>query len=190
VEDSEKAGFKELKVLQEIPQGEFDELFGFRYAEACSPVNPFKLKPPVIGDEQIAWLRGWASVWASVGASVRDSVRDSVRASVGDSVRDSVGASVWASVGDSVGASVGDSVRDSVGASMYAYIGSLFPNIKKWRYIKHAEGEYPFQSVVYLWRQGLVPSFDDKIWRLHGGEKAEVLYEVSAKELKKEAKMG
>jgi hypothetical protein len=31
---------------------------------------------------------------------------------------------------------------------------------------------------------GLVPSFDDNIWRLHGGEKAEVFYEISKEDLK------
>ena len=68
--------------------------------------------------------------------------------------------------------SVGGSVRDSVGA----YIGSLFPNIKKWEYINHKKGIYPFQPAVDLWRMGLVPSFDGKIWRLHGGLNGEIIY--------------
>ncbi|MCJ7768665.1 hypothetical protein MUP79_09785 [Candidatus Bathyarchaeota archaeon] len=83
----------------------------------------------------------------------------------------------WASVWDSVG----DSVRASVGA----YIGSLFPNIKKWKYITHEQGEYPFVSASKLWRMGLVPSFDGKTWRLHGGKKAEVLFEISRADLEK-----
>jgi hypothetical protein len=86
------------------------------------------------------------------------SVGDSVRASVRDSVWDSVWASVWASVG--------------------AYIGSFFI-VPKWKYIKHAKGKYPFACFVKLWEQGLVPSFDGKTWRLHGGKKAEILYELS-----------
>jgi hypothetical protein len=85
------------------------------------------------------------------------------------SVGDSVGASVWASVGASVGASV----RASVGA----YISSFF-QLKKWEYIKHKSRENPFQSCIDLWEMGLVPSFDDKTWRLHGGEKAKILYET------------
>jgi hypothetical protein len=80
---------------------------------------------------------------------------DSVRASVGDSVRDSV----WASVGDSVWASVGDSV--------WAYISSFIA-------IKYV---YDFSSAVRLWEEGLVPSYDEKTWRLHGGKSAKVLYE-------------
>jgi hypothetical protein len=93
--------------------------------------------------------------------------------SVGDSVWDSVWASVWASVGDSVGASVGDSVGDSVwdsvGDSVWAYIGSLFLNIERWKYITHEPGTYPFAPAANLWRMGLVPSFDGKVWRLHAG---------------------
>jgi len=118
------------------------------------------------------------SVWDSVGYSVWDSVRNSVRDSVGysvwDSVRNSVGYSVWDSVRNSVGYSVWDSVWDSV----RAYIGSLFPSIGKWEYKNHEHSQYPFQSAVNLWYRGLVPSFDgSKIWRLHSGEKAEVVWE-------------
>jgi len=182
VEDSEKAGFKELKILCEIPQGELDGLFGFRYSEACSPIQPFKLKPSIVGVDQVALLRTWASVRDSVRDSVWASVGDSVRDSVWDSVRASVRASVWDSVGDSVRASVWDSVGDSV----RAYIGSFFPNIAKWLYIEHKLGEYPFQAAVDLWKQGLIPSFDGETWRIHGGEKAEVLYHVPAKKLRKE----
>jgi hypothetical protein len=176
-------------------------------------VHPFKIDPPAeITKKHIAMLRKWDSVWASVGASVRASVGDSVRDSVGDSVRDSVGdsvwdsvgasvwasvgASVWASVGasvwDSVGASVrasvGDSVRASVGASVRdsvrAYTGTFF-NLSKWKYAKHPAGRYPFGPCVQLWLLGLVPSFDGKTWRLHGGPKATILFEITAEELRK-----
>jgi hypothetical protein len=162
-------------------------------------INPSKMAPPEITSEVLELLRQWDSVRASVGdsmwASMRDSVgysvRDSVEASVGygvwasvwDSVRDSVGdsmwasmrdsvgysvrdsveASVWDSVRDSVGASVGDSVRDSVGA----YLSSFFS-------IKY---KFDFSPTVKLWEMGLVPSFDGKKWRLHGKEKAEILWE-------------
>ena len=85
-----------------------------------------------------------------------------------NSVRNSVGNSVW----DSVRNSVWDSVWDSVGA----YTGSLFTNIDKWNGIDHKKGEYPFQPAVNLWKQGLVPSYDGSVWRLHGGKNAEVLW--------------
>lgn len=90
-----------------------------------------------------------------------DSVRDSVR----DSMWDSMWASVW----------------DSVWASVWAYIGSFFTNIKTWKYIKHEKGKYPFQPCVDLWETGLVPSFDGKVWRLHGGKNAKILYEMKIK---------
>jgi len=124
----------------------------------------------------------WASVRDSVGASVRASVRASVWDSVGDSVWDSVensvGDSVWDSLGASVGASVGATVGDSVGASVGAFVGayiSSFFHCSIWKHIKHKKGENPFQPGIDLWMQGLVPSFDGKVWRLHGGKKGEVL---------------
>jgi hypothetical protein len=170
-------------------------------------IHPFQITPPEITDEHIRLLREWASVrdsvgasvrasaWASVrdsvgdsvGASVRDSVRDSVWASVRDSVGASVRASVWASVWDSVGASVRDSVRDSVWDSVrdsvrdsvWAYAGTFFilPS-DAWKYTENIKtDEYPFLPLVKLWEQGLVPSFDGKIWRLHGGKGAVILWE-------------
>ena len=123
-------------------------------------VKPFELpKVEQVTDEQIGWLKEWASVWASVRDLVLASVRDSVR----DSVWDSVGASVW----DSVGASVWASVRDSVWASVGAYFSSFFAINYK----------YNFSSVANLWNAGLVPSFDGKVWRLHSGKSADIVYE-------------
>ena len=92
--------------------------------------------------------------------------------------------SVWASVRDSVWASVQASVWDSVGDSAGAYTGSFF-KIPMWKYVKHPKGKYPYQPLVALWNSGLVPSFDGKIWRLHGGPKAEILFSITAEELKK-----
>ena len=61
-----------------------------------------------------------------------------------------------------------DSARNSVWDSVWAYIGSLFPNIKKWKYTENIKVKgYPFQSAVDLWKMGLVPSYDGKVWRLH-----------------------
>jgi len=168
--DKQKSRYQAMKVLEEII--DLDKLFGWNYSEAINPIQPFKIKCPKITDNHIKLLEQWDSVrdsvrdsvWESVGGSVWDSVGDSV----GDSVRDSVWGSVWDSVWDSVWASVLDSV--------WAYIGSLFPNIKKWKYINHKKGIYPFQPAVDLWRMGLVPSFDGKIWRLHGGLNGEIIY--------------
>jgi hypothetical protein len=168
-------------------------------------IHPFKdVQPPnEITPIHISLLRDWDSVRDSVGDSVRDSVRDSVgasvgnsvgdsvrdsvRASVGDSVRASVGNSVWDSVGDSVRdsvwASVGASVGNSVWASVGAYTGSFF-TLPTWKYIKHEPNQYPFIPCVKLWESGLVPSFDGKTWRLHGGPKGEVLFSITKAGLK------
>jgi hypothetical protein len=85
----------------------------------------------------------------------------------------------WASVGDPVVASVWDSVWDSV----RAYISSLFPNIIDWKYIKHEKGENPFKSGIDLWRSGFVPSFNGRVWRLHSGEDAKIVYEIEKEDL-------
>ena len=60
-----------------------------------------------------------------------------------------------------------DSVRASVWASVEAYTSSFFE-------IKY---EHDFSPVVALWEMGLVPSYDGKAWRLHGGKGAAVLWE-------------
>jgi hypothetical protein len=73
---------------------------------------------------------------------------------------------------------VGDAVRDAV----WAYTGSFFiPVISKWKYTIHAKGVYPFQPAVDLWKMGLVASFDGKLWKLHGGKGAKVLWEGDLK---------
>lgn len=80
-----------------------------------------------------------------------------------------------------------DSVWASVRDSVWAYIGSLFPKIKDWNVDKSKPPfdkirGYPFQSVLDLWMQGLVPSFNGKIWRLHGSKDAKILWEGTLKE--------
>ena len=147
-------------------------------------INPFidkrKLK---VTEKDIALLKEWNSVWDSVRNSVGDSVRNSVRNSVWDSlwnsVGNSVGDSVWYSVWNSVGNSVWDSVRNSVGDSVgdsvwysvwdsvWAYISSFFTTPHK----------YDVSSCIKLWESGLVPSFDGKVWRLHG-YKGKTIYEM------------
>jgi hypothetical protein len=52
----------------------------------------------------------------------------------------------------------------------------LFPKLKF---------KFDFSSNTKLWKMGLVPSFDGKIWRLHTGPKAAIVYEISKEELQK-----
>lgn len=151
-------------------------------------VHPFKIVPPKkITKAHLALLKEWDSVRASARASVRDSVGDSVRASVLAIVWDSV----WACVGDSVRVSVLASVRasvwDSVWASVWdgvgAYSGTFFKLPRNsWKYTENIKTKgYPFQASVDLWEMGLVPSFDGRIWRLHGGPDAKILWEGEIK---------
>ena len=116
----------------------------------------------------------------SIGDSIWDNVGRCVWSNIWDNVGRCVWDSVWSSIWDNVGRYVGgsrDSVEDSVGDSIWAYISSLYTSIKTWKYIDHPEGENPFRPAIDLWHRGFVPSFDGKIWRLHAGEKAEVVWE-------------
>lgn len=173
--DEYKQRFEGQMIIRMLPKTEVRKLIkeqskkmDWDYYHACYPVNPLKLNKPFDREKALKLLKEW------------DSVRNSVRISVGDSVRDSVKDSVWASMGSSVWASV----KGSVGDSVWAYISSLFPSIKKWKYIKHEEGVNPFQSGIDLWHMGLVPSFDGELWRLHKGKHAEVVLEISEGEVK------
>lgn len=83
VQDSEKAGFSEFKVLKEIPARHFDKLLGFKYSEAINPFDPRKILPPPIDDKILGLLKTWDSVRGSVWDSVRDSVWDSEAAYIG-----------------------------------------------------------------------------------------------------------
>jgi hypothetical protein len=184
-----KRRFEEITILRQLSEDEIktgllacEEAEEYKVLEACYPVNPFTIAPIPIG-EALVLLEPWKktrnsvrdSVWisarASVGDSVWDSVWGSVRASVWGSAWTSVRDSVWISARDSVWASAVDSAVDSAGYSavdsVWAYTSSLFPNVKKWKYIEHAKGVNPFQSCIDLWRCGYVPSFDGHIWRLH-----------------------
>jgi len=172
-----KRRYEEITIIRELTEDEIktgllacEEKEGYKVYEACYPIHPFVIEPIPLEDAKKLlqeWKKVVTSVRNSVGASVWDSVGDSVRASVLDSVRDSV----WGSVGDSVRTSVRNSVWDSV----MAYTSSLFPNIKKWKYVNHEDGVNPFQSCIDLWKGGYVPSFDGKTWRLH--TKAGVVWE-------------
>jgi len=122
--------------------------------EARNPINPFKLPKRIPTPEDIGLLHKWITV--------------------GDTARDTVGDTVWDTVGDTVWYTVRDTVWDTV----WAYTGSLFM-IEKWG--DYPSGIYPFQPAVDLWKRGLVPSCDGKTWRLHSGEKGEVVYEEAIK---------
>ena len=150
-----------------------EQVYQFDYRGIRDIKSPLgrKIKP---NKHDVELLRQWDSVWDSVGASVGDSVGDSVKASVWDSVWALVWASVW------------DSVWDSVKASVWAKVSSYFPQIIEWKYYESEAGVNPFQSAIDLWDRGLIPSFDGTTWRLHSGKKAEIVFEITQKELKGE----
>ncbi len=187
-----KRRWEYMELVREVFQDEIIDLAkahepvcGYLLSEAIYPANPLLLPPPQITDNIIMLLKKWICVRASVRASVRDSVMDSVSPSVWasvmgsvmDCVRPSVRDSVMDSVMGSVRACVRACVRPSVWDSMWSYFGALFPRVKKWWYVDHEPGSYPYQYGSDLWRLGLVPSYDGKKWRLHSGKNAEIVWE-------------
>jgi len=151
--------------------------------EARNPINPFHMKPPKkITEKHIKLLRQWRNVWNYV----EDSVWNSILYETGEDV----GRDVWLNGFDETGIldntlkGIGGVVNEgvwsiwgSVKSSIRAYYGSLFPGIKEWKGVTSKDGSYPFQSAVDLWKQGLVPSYDGKVWRLHGCKDAKILWE-------------
>ena len=186
--DQYKMRYEKIKILKKCKKDDIikrakreEKRLGYKLSECIYPINPLE-KTSKVSEIDIENLKKWASFRASFRASVGASVRNSIRASVGASVEASVRASFRASFRASVGASVWDSVWDSVRASVWAYISSLFPKIEKWKYIDHDIGINPYQPCIDLWHNNLVPSFDGRIWRLHAGKKAKIVYEMEAGE--------
>ena len=132
-------------------------------------IHPFNdVEPPKeITAKHLELLKQWDSVVDSVVDSVYSSVRDSVWGSVRASVASLVWDSMRMNLLSLVRSSVRSSVRDSVWDSVWAYISSFFdlPEFEQ------------YKCLVTLWEQGLVPSFDGKVWRLHGGRDAKILWE-------------
>lgn len=157
----DKAGFKSLRILEEIPESELSDLFGFDYHRTAHPTNPLEIDNDVT-EEDIQNLQKWASVWGCVCKSMIDSIGDDMR----DVVRDFVWDYVWAPVWMSIRLTIGSSVWSSVWASAWAYIGSCFPDISDWKYIEHEPGVYPFRSAVDLWERGFVPVRMNGTWHL------------------------
>ena len=187
--DQYKQRFEKIKLIKKV--GLFDirkealsqeEKLGYKLSEMIFPVHPFFQYPEKVTQKEIDLLNAWVlvndlvkvprqdSVQASVWDSVDDSVWASVWDSVYDSVWDSVGYSVWDLIGDSIYDSVGrlawDSTWYSVEDSVGAYISSFFPNITKWKYVNHREGENPFQPGIDLWKAGFIPIYYSGKWRL------------------------
>jgi len=159
----------------------FDNVYASMHDSVCASVSA--------SVSANVYTNVYASVYASVSDNVYASMHDSVCASVSDNVYASVCASVCDNVYASVCASVCDNVSDNVSASMhasvsanvYAYIGSLFTNIKEWKYLKGVKN--PWAALRKLWTSGYVPSFDGKVWRLHAHADARVVFEFTKKEI-------
>jgi hypothetical protein len=150
-----------------------------RLDEVRHPINPLTDIPERkrVTKKDLAMLEEWSLVWESAGKTIRDSVWHA---------RGSVWNPIWESLWRLVGRLVWNSEWrpwKSINILGWAYVGSLLKT-HDWKHIdwrkkpfnKIGKGNYPFRSGEYLWRHGLVPSFDGKVWRLHTGPKAKVIW--------------
>lgn len=157
-------------------------------------VNPFSLSKKIPDEKDIECLKEWSLSCNSLKYKNNVHVDDDLADYVNNSVCRNFDftKTLWIHV------------VDSVRMSVYAYYSSFFDvKIKeksekgdKWVTVKIGGGlvkfkitpidvktkqdvSHNFSSLTTLWNKGLVPSFDGKTWRLHSGEKAEVVWEGS-----------
>ncbi|RLC36639.1 hypothetical protein DRH29_04195 [candidate division Kazan bacterium] len=185
IEDAEKCGFTSLKVVREITN--LDELFGWKYSEVINPINPLEIAPPIkIHKKHLGLLKEWieicSALWRDAGARVGDYIRYKMNGMVKGVVARKVEERIWKWMIENIRNNYSKRDRHilwsykSMNNNIWAYIGSLFFNVK-WGYFEKHPDKYPFQSLVKLWKMGLIPSFDGEIWRLHGGSQGKVLWE-------------
>jgi len=185
-------GFEELEVIEEIKN--LDALFGWKYSEAINPIDPLSQKHKV-NQEDIDLLVSWVSLYQSSTLDIIDTVFETIKKRFGSNLRELIWDTLVASTANKTASRIWKELDGtpldevpmnnlvkrsfifSFEALCYAYIGSLFPNIYQWKKIQHKKGEYPFKPAADLWRKGLLPSFDGKIWRLHSGKNAKMVYE-------------
>ena len=157
-----------------------NEEMGYDVLHSVFPINPLKGNPKTVTLEEMELLREWHIVMGDKLGSVTNSACKTLQDNVGYDVRISVTRNVGSALTDmwrGVWDNVWDSIWESIEAPIWAYVSSLFPNIKNWNYVKSDKGINPFLSATTLWKKGFVPSFDGKIWRLHSGKTASVVYE-------------
>ena len=115
--------------------------------------------------------------WKTFHTQVEDIVENYINSSVKIPVIDAVKSNIRIPVRDVLRYSIKKGLSQNINNDIqlsdkeicHCYYSSFFtyPHIKN-----------PLQSGIDLWDAGLVPSFDGKTWRLHRGEKADIVYEM------------
>ena len=186
-----KQRFEHIKLLKkvtptfikkEIVKEDLKNKLGYDLEKALFPTNPLLIKRGKVTKEEIKLLKQWinvkdSAVWGDVRRSISESVGESDWGSVEMSVFEGVRENIWQGIWHGIRHSVWENVEDI----LCAYLSSIFFGVKKWKGVNHKAGENPFQSGIDLWNRGLVPSFDEKTWRLHSGINAKIVYEMENK---------
>lgn len=128
-----------------------------------------------LNNDIIMLLKNWESVQHTVRRYMDHYLTKQVGSSVKDSVYDYLRCFLFFPVYDIISAKIGngDYIWDSILNSVIAYKGSFFD-------VKYNIG---VESLIKLWDMGYVPSFDDKIWRLHSGQNGDIVFEIKQSDL-------
>jgi len=152
-------------------------------------VNPFTLLPPnEVTPDHLRLLKRWEMAYIGAGYSPESVIKGSINnPKFMEEITRPMEAKIWREVGRHVESMIFVATQDrcttqSAMAAVWAYYGSFF-NLprEQWRGTEAIPGTgYPFQPLVDLWLQGLIPSCTGTlpyVWRLHGGPDGRVLWE-------------
>ena len=141
-------------------------------------VNPLTDLPEnknFIDDKIIILLKNWSSSQNSVRRCVDHHLIDQVGSPVKDSVYDHLRRYLFMEIWNSVSKTIEnkDFVWDSILNGVIGYLESFF----------NIEHSVDIQSLNELWDMGLIPSFDENIWRLHTGKNANIVFTIKESDL-------
>jgi len=148
----EEVSYEELKSLAFNREVEL----GYKLSEILFPYDPsIRMEIFDVSKEDILNLKECKKI--------NKRLKTSIEKSVTDSICDSIYKSAFINASHSII----EAVHWPIFESVYAYIGSLFPNIIKWKDIKHKKGIYPYQCYVNLYKRGFIPHFIGDKWVLY-----------------------
>ena len=138
---------------------------GYKLHEVLFPISPLSLPArKTISIDEIKLLKSWAKVRIDSFTLMKNHVWDCVWCGIGVKIEEAIIDNFHPNITNQILST--KSVKDIT----LAYVFSLFPY--------DSSKENPFQVGVDLWQAGLIPLYGaDGTWRLHTGEKAEVIHE-------------
>jgi len=145
-------GFKQLRVLEELNPA---NVFKWRYEEVCYLTNLFTVKPNEITNR--LYSRDGESTLEKFRKSqiiIQNTVKNEAQFIVFNVIQNMILKSFWKNKHWSINQG---NVWTMIQRTIWIYVGYIFQHtIPQWKI-------YPYQSIVSLWKSGLVPSSEDEI---------------------------